>query len=72
MSSERVSNPGDAVATWDLRLNDGPHTVTFEHGTTSGKRVIIVDGQEVYIYKVVARHSRPFSIGFQMQCTGLS
>lgn len=47
MSSEGLSNPGDIVATWNLKLNDGPHTVTFEHGTTSGKRVIFVDGQEV-------------------------
>ena len=44
-----MSNPGDTVATWNLKLNDGPHTVTFEHGTTSGKRVITVDGREVYI-----------------------
>ena len=48
MSSEAVSNPGDIVASWDLKLNDGPHTVTFEHGTTSGKRVIFVDGIEVH------------------------
>ena len=45
--SKAVSNPGDVVATWELRLNDGPHKVTFEHGTTSGKRVILVDGKEV-------------------------
>lgn len=47
MNSEGISNPGDTVATWNLKLNDGPHKVTFEHGTTSGKRVITVDGQEV-------------------------
>ena len=40
-------NPGDVAANWELRLNDGPHKVTFEHGTTSGKRVILVDGKEV-------------------------
>ena len=45
--SKAVSNPGDVVANWELRLNDGPHKVTFEHGTTSGKRVILVDGKEV-------------------------
>ena len=47
MSSQGGANPGDIVATWNLRLNDGVHTVRFEHGTTSGKRVISVDGQEV-------------------------
>ncbi len=43
----QTANPGDVVATWELRLNDGPHKVTFEHGTTSGKRVILIDGKEV-------------------------
>jgi hypothetical protein len=43
----QTANPGDVVATWELRLNDGPHKVTFEHGTTSGKRVILIDGREV-------------------------
>jgi len=35
----------DLVATWTLSLPDGKHKVEFEHGTTSGKRVIIVDGR---------------------------
>jgi hypothetical protein len=35
----------DLVATWRLPLPDGDHKVEFEHGTTSGKRVIIVDGK---------------------------
>lgn len=48
-----MSNPGDTAATWNLKLNDGPHTVTFEHGTTSGKRVITVDGREVYMKLVL-------------------
>ena len=43
----RRANPGDEVAFWKFQLNDGPHKVVFEHGTTSGKRVILVDGVEV-------------------------
>ena len=30
-----------------MRLADGVHQVHLEHGTTSGKRVISVDGKEV-------------------------
>lgn len=40
-STERV----DLVAYWSVPLADGAHTVEFEHGTTSGKRVIRVDGK---------------------------
>lgn len=47
MSSDSFANPGDTVAIWQVTLKDGPHTVRFEHGTTSGKRVIYVDGVEV-------------------------
>ena len=32
-----------------VRLADGVHKVRLEHGTTSGKRVISVDGKEVGI-----------------------
>ena len=35
----------DLVATWTVALADKRHKVEFEHGTTSGKRVIRVDGQ---------------------------
>ena len=35
----------DLVATWNVMLNNGNHKVEFEHGTTSGKRVITVDGK---------------------------
>lgn len=40
-------HPGDIASEWQIHLADGVHTVTFEHGTTSGKRVILVDGKEV-------------------------
>ena len=36
---------GDLVAFWDVPLSDGVHRIEFEHGTTSGKRVIRVDGK---------------------------
>ena len=42
-----ASNPGDVAATWEIKLASGKHYIVFEHGTTSGKRVIFVDGLEV-------------------------
>ncbi len=35
----------DLVGVWEVPLQDGVHRVEFEHGTTSGKRVIRVDGK---------------------------
>jgi hypothetical protein len=35
----------DIVATWQVALPDGVHNIEFEHGTTSGKRIIRVDGK---------------------------
>lgn len=35
----------DLVATWEVALSDGVHLIEFEHGTTTGKRVIRVDGK---------------------------
>lgn len=35
----------DLVAVWDVALSDGVHKIEFEHGTTSGKRVVYVDGK---------------------------
>ena len=35
----------DLVALWEVSLSDGKHRIEFEHGTTSGKRVIMVDGK---------------------------
>ncbi|KAE8748424.1 hypothetical protein FOCC_FOCC004857 [Frankliniella occidentalis] len=36
---------GDLVGAWEVTLSDGVHSVEFEHGTTTGKRVIRVDGK---------------------------
>ncbi|CAF4307094.1 unnamed protein product, partial [Rotaria magnacalcarata] len=30
----------DVVGSWQVALSDGVHKVEFEHGTTSGKRVV--------------------------------
>ena len=35
----------DLVAQWQVPLSDGVHLVEFEHGTTTGKRVIRVNGR---------------------------
>ncbi|CAG0897818.1 unnamed protein product [Cyprideis torosa] len=40
-----VPNPNDLVGTWEISLPSGKHLVEFEHGTTSGKRVIRLDGK---------------------------
>lgn len=45
--SEAQDQSGDVAAVWDIKLADGVHKIVFEHGTTSGKRVISVDGEEV-------------------------
>ena len=37
----------DLVGEWKIHLPDGIHTVQFEHGATTGKRVVRVDGEEV-------------------------
>jgi hypothetical protein len=36
-----------ATATWTVEMRDGRHTVVFEHGSVTGRRVIRVDGREV-------------------------
>lgn len=35
----------DLVAYWSVPLLDGIHTIEFEHGTTTGKRVLRIDGK---------------------------
>ncbi|KAL8601361.1 hypothetical protein ACOMHN_054654 [Nucella lapillus] len=60
----------DLVANWDLALCDGVHRVDFEHGTTTGKRVIRVDGKEIYrvdwMFKLVGREH--FTLGDSTKC----
>ena len=55
----------DIVATWDVSLADGVHKVNFEHGTTTGKRVITVDGVEIlrknWMFRLVGQET--FKVG---------
>ena len=55
----------DVVATWDIALSDGKHRIQFEHGTTTGKRVIVVDNVEVirhnWMFRLVGKES--FNVG---------
>ena len=44
-----MAGVGDLVAVWEIKLSDGVHHVEFEHGTTSGKRVIRVNGKVIYL-----------------------
>ncbi|KAF4086730.1 hypothetical protein AMELA_G00087670 [Ameiurus melas] len=52
---------GDLVGVWDVALSDGVHRIEFEHGTTTGKRVISVDGKEVlrrdWMFKLVGKET---------------
>lgn len=41
--SEMLS--GDLVAVWEVALSDGVFKIEFSHGTTTGKRVVCVNGQ---------------------------
>ncbi|XP_039299013.1 fas apoptotic inhibitory molecule 1 isoform X1 [Nilaparvata lugens] len=38
----------DLVACWDVPMSDMVHRVEFEHGTTTGKRVLRLDGKEIH------------------------
>ncbi|KAK6619833.1 hypothetical protein RUM44_006232 [Polyplax serrata] len=55
----------DTVAQWNVPLNDGLHKIEFEHGTTTGKRVIRVDGNVIlkkdWMFKLVGNEH--FTIG---------
>ena len=56
---------GDIVALWSVALADGIHQVKFEHGTTTGKRIVSVDNNEVlkknWLFKLVGKVE--FNIG---------
>lgn len=59
-----TSSP-DQVAHWEVPLSDGIHKIEFEHGTTTGKRVIRVDGNEIvrrdWMFKLVGNEM--FEVG---------
>lgn len=60
----------DLVGEWTVKLSDGVHKIQFEHGTTTGKRVIRVDGKEVmrkdWVFKLVGVEN--FTVG-KVRCT---
>ena len=49
----------DIVASWSVSLPDGIHSIKFEHGTTTGKRVVWVDNKEIlrknWMFKLVGK-----------------
>ncbi|KAM6892855.1 fas apoptotic inhibitory molecule 1-like [Lycodopsis pacificus] len=56
---------GDVVAMWDVALSDCVYRIQFSHGTTTGRRIVYVNGQEVVrrdrMFKLVGRET--FSVG---------
>lgn len=36
---------GDVVAVWEVALSDGVYRIEFAHGTTTGKRIVYVNGK---------------------------
>ncbi|KAL7369982.1 hypothetical protein ABVT39_015162 [Epinephelus coioides] len=56
---------GDLVAVWDVALSDGVYRIEFAHGTTTGKRIVYVNGQEVirkdWLFKLVGKET--FTVG---------
>ncbi|XP_018431042.1 PREDICTED: fas apoptotic inhibitory molecule 1 [Nanorana parkeri] len=59
----RLEKMTDLVAVWEVALSDGVHKIEFEHGTTSGKRVVYVDGKEIirkdWMFKLVGKETFP-------------
>ncbi|XP_027196759.2 fas apoptotic inhibitory molecule 1 [Dermatophagoides pteronyssinus] len=57
-------NMNDLVGTWEVPLYDKIHKIQFEHGTTTGRRVLWIDGEIVsrkeWMFKLVG--SEPFEI----------
>lgn len=62
---EKDSASSDYVAVWDIPLSDEVHHIEFQHGTTSGRRVVRVDGKEIirreWMFKLVG--DEVFNVG---------
>ncbi|GFR19834.1 fas apoptotic inhibitory molecule 1 [Trichonephila clavata] len=58
-------NMSQVVGVWDITLNGQKHLIEFEHGTTSGRRIVRVDGKEVlkreWLFKLVGHEN--FKLG---------
>ncbi|XP_026860527.2 fas apoptotic inhibitory molecule b [Electrophorus electricus] len=53
----------DVVAMWDVSLSDGIFRIEFEHGTATGRRVIYINGKEVFrrdwMFRLVGKETFP-------------
>ncbi|KAB0804788.1 hypothetical protein PPYR_01758 [Photinus pyralis] len=67
MDSISDNDRSNLVAYWSVPLNDGVYTIEFEHGTTTGRRVLRVNGEEIlrreWMFKLVGNER--FNIGKQ-------
>ncbi|XP_046887505.1 fas apoptotic inhibitory molecule b [Hypomesus transpacificus] len=56
---------GDVVGVWEVALSDGVYRIEFAHGTTTGKRVVLINGEEVvkkdWMFKLVGKET--FTVG---------
>lgn len=50
-SEDKVKLNSDLVAVWDVPLHSGLYSIEFEHGTTTGKRIIRANGKVRGKYK---------------------
>ncbi|CAK5102474.1 unnamed protein product [Meloidogyne enterolobii] len=55
--SKNIEN--DLVATWTVPMSDKVYKIEFEHGTTTGKRILRINGKEIikhdWMFKLVGR-----------------
>ncbi|CAD5215568.1 unnamed protein product [Bursaphelenchus okinawaensis] len=55
----RRSADSDVVARWSIPMSNTVYKIEFEHGTTTGKRIVRVNGREVvkhdWLFKLVGR-----------------
>ncbi|KAF1746598.1 hypothetical protein GCK72_023055 [Caenorhabditis remanei] len=64
----------DRVASWNVPLRTQIHKIDFEHGTTTGKRVIRVDGVEIlrrdWMFKLVGKEVFKFGTTINVEAIG--
>ena len=44
-AERNMAGNGSVSASWDIGLPEGEFLIEFEHGTTSGKRILRINGQ---------------------------
>lgn len=56
---------GDVVAVWEVALSDGVYRIEFAHGTTTGKRIVFVNGKvRSCFFLFLGEHSGGFPVCF--------